>query len=87
MTRKMHKPIIKPNSPIHADTRCIIGFSKAAPIFPSLCRREIMVNIMKKSKVNTRDRARKAGVAAVGAVRRAGALPAITERSARKSVM
>jgi hypothetical protein len=81
--KEMYKPIMKPNSPIQADTRCIMGFSKTAPALPSLWRREIIVNIMKNSSVNTRDRARKAGVAAVGAVRRAGALPAMTERSIR----
>jgi acetyl-CoA carboxylase carboxyltransferase component len=58
-----------------------MGFSKTAPILPSLWRREIMVNMKKKSTVKTMDRARKTGVAAVGDVRSAGAMPDKTVRS------
>jgi hypothetical protein len=71
----------KPKRPIHAEKRWNPGFSNALPILPSLWRSETRVNDMKKRTVRMRESARNAGVAPVGEVRSAGALPDRTERS------
>lgn len=73
---------MKPNNPIHAVVRWIIGLSSATDIFsPSDPRREVMVKRMKKMMLKPMETAMKAGVVDVGAVNRSGAPLGRLERS------
>jgi phage shock protein A len=74
---------MKPNRPIHAVTRWTMGLSSVAESLPSFARKETRVKRRKKRAEKARETAMKAGVAVVGAVRRLGASPGRTERSAR----
>lgn len=72
---------MKPNSPIHAVERCTIGRSNQGPAFPSLLLRAVNVKRKKNMSVNANETAINAGVVAVGADRRSGALDGKSERS------
>lgn len=77
---------MKPNNPTQAAKRWIPGLSITPAILPGiLWRSEMRVNSMKKTTPKPSDTAIKAGVVAVGADRRSGALLGKTERSARAS--
>jgi len=82
MTRKAVNPIIKPNNPTHVEMRWTPGLSKAVDNFgPSLWRREIRVKRRKKMIERPIEVAINAGVVAVGALRRLGALLGRLDRS------
>lgn len=76
-----YPPIMKPNNPIHAVERCTMGRSNQGPAFPSLLLRAVNVNRRKNMKVNANETAMNAGVVAVGADSRSGALDGRFERS------
>ena len=71
----------KPRRPIHAVVRWMAGLSKTLPNLPIFPRKDVMVNRRKKMIVNARDTAMNAGVVAVGAESKSGALLGSTERS------
>ena len=73
----------KPKRPIHAVVRCTAGLSKTLPNLPILWRKVVMTKRMKKMIVKASETAMNAGVVAVGAERRSGALLGRTERSRR----
>jgi hypothetical protein len=78
----LNLPIMNPSRPIQAEMRCTVGDSSIPESFaPSFGRRQIMVNRMKKIIENPSETAIKAGVVAVGADKRLGALPGRSERS------
>jgi hypothetical protein len=73
---------MKPNRPIQADARWIIGLSSAADsLAPSLARKAIKVKRIKKTDENPRETAMKAGVVAVGADNQRDTSLESTERS------
>ena len=73
---------MKPDRPIQADARWIVGLSNAADnLAPSLARKAIMVKRMKKMDESPRATAMKAGVVAVGADNQRDTSPGSTERS------
>ena len=75
-------PIMKPKIPIQADTRWIMGLSRAVPsLAPSLARKAIRVKRTKKMNENPRAMAMKAGVVAVGADNQRDASLGRAERS------
>ena len=71
----------KPSRPIQAVARCKPGFSKTLPILPIFPRKDVRVKSMKKMTEKTSETAMNAGVVAVGAVSKSGALLGSTERS------
>lgn len=77
---------MNPRRPIQAEIRWTIGLSNTPESFaPSFDRRQIIVNRMKKTIENPSETAMNAGVVAVGAVKRLGALPGRSERSEERS--
>ena len=73
---------MNPSNPIQADVRWTIGRSRAADnLAPSFVRREMKVKRIKKTTEKPSDIAMKAGVVAVGAVKRSGALLGSADRS------
>ena len=71
-----------PRSPIQAVARWMPGLSRAFPNLPIFPRKEVIVKRMKKMTVKASETAMNAGVVAVGAVSKSGALLGNTERSA-----
>ena len=71
----------KPRRPIQAVVRCTAGLSSTLPALPILCRKVVITKRTKKIIVKPRETAMNAGVVAVGAERRSGALSGRTERS------
>jgi len=69
MMRNDANPTRKDDMPIHAEARCIIGFSQTFPALPMRCRNEIPVNVMKKTRENASDIARKTGAIVGGAAK------------------
>jgi len=82
MTTNEVKPIIKPRNPIHAEARWINGFPNIVAILaPNFARKARAVKSRKKTMEKPREMAMKAGVVAVGDVKKYDVFPGRKERS------
>lgn len=65
----LNSPIKNPKTPNHATPRWNTGLSRIVPILPNFDRKDRRVKRITNTKLNAREMAMKAGVAAVGAER------------------